>query len=188
MDDTFESILLAAQAGGEWAVAELFRSTHPALVRYLGARLGHDADDVASQVWLEAARSLRSFSGDEAAFRRWLFTIAHRRMANELRNRHRRRSTATADDVLEWSAPSSASAEDEAVDAAGGDRAAAMIAAVLPPELAEIVLLRVVAGLSADEVAEITGKRAATIRVLQHRALRRLRRAAEENLTEGVTP
>jgi len=186
-DDTFETILTAAKAGGEWALAELFRTTQPPLLRYLGARLGADAEDVTSQVWLEAARSLRSFEGDEAAFRRWIFTIAHRRMANEVRNRQRRRSAATPDEALLRAAPAASSVEDDALDAAAGDRAAALIAAVLPPDLAEIVLLRVVAGLTAEEVGEITGRRAGTVRVLQHRALRRLRTAVEENLVEDVT-
>jgi RNA polymerase sigma-70 factor (ECF subfamily) len=46
--------------------------------------------------------------------------------------------------------------------------------ACLPADQAEVVLLRVVAGLSADEVAGITGRSAGTVRVIQHRALKRL--------------
>ena len=53
----------------------------------------------------------------------------------------------------------------------------------LPPEQAEVVLLRVVAGLSADDVAEILGKSAGNVRVIQHRALAQLARE-----TEQVTP
>ena len=72
--------------------------------------------------------------------------------------------------------------------ALGGSVAQAAIDALvadLPPDQAEVVLLRVVAGLGVDEVAEIMGKRPGTVRVLQHRALRRL---AQIHATEDVTP
>jgi RNA polymerase sigma-70 factor (ECF subfamily) len=54
----------------------------------------------------------------------------------------------------------------------------------LPADQAEVVALRVLAGLSAEQVAEIVGKRAGAVRVLQHRGLRRL---ANELAAEGVT-
>jgi RNA polymerase sigma-70 factor, ECF subfamily len=60
------------------------------------------------------------------------------------------------------------------VAALSSDEAIRRITALLPPDQAEIVLLRVVAGLSVDDVAGITGRRPGTVRVLQHRALRRL--------------
>jgi len=66
-----------------------------------------------------------------------------------------------------------------------GTEAALALIATLPPDMAEVVLLRVVAGLSADEVARIMGKSPGNIRVLQHRALARL---ARELAAEPVTP
>ena len=62
--------------------------------------------------------------------------------------------------------------------------AAAFVVATLPRDQAEIVLLRVLGGLSVEQVAEMLGKRAGTVRVLQHRALRRLH---AELLEMGVT-
>jgi len=49
----------------------------------------------------------------------------------------------------------------------------------LSPEQAEVVLLRVVGGLSAEDVASILGKTPGNIRVIQHRALTQLARQAE---------
>ena len=63
-----------------------------------------------------------------------------------------------------------------------GDEAVRKIVALLPPDQAEIVLLRVVGGLPVEEVAAITGRRPGTVRVLQHRALRRLAERLERPL------
>lgn len=183
--NAFDDVLAAAQAGAEWAVARLYADLQPSVLRFAAARLGQDADDVTSQVWLEVARGLRGFSGDEAAFRRWVFTIAHRRIANAIRSRMRNLSTPVP--VEELRPMAADSAEDEAARAASGDEAARIIANALPPDLAEVVLLRVVAGLSAEEVAEVTGRKPGTVRVMQHRALKRLRAALNENLPGGVT-
>lgn len=173
--DDFDDVLAAAQAGAEWAIALLYRRHQLRVLRYLRARLGDSADDVASQVWIEVARGLRGFAGGEEDFRKWLFTIARRRLADEWRGRSRSRGVATAPEQM----PTVAVPGPD--DEVGGDEAARRIVSLLPPELAEIVLLRVVAGLSVDEVAEITGRRAGTVRVLQHRALKRLRRQLEES-------
>jgi RNA polymerase sigma-70 factor (ECF subfamily) len=72
----------------------------------------------------------------------------------------------------------------EVIAAAAGDEAVRRIVKLLPKDQAEIVLLRVVAGLPVDEVAAITGRRPGTVRVLQHRALRRLAERLELPLEE----
>src|SRR5205814_6232262 len=82
LGDQFKGILTAAQDGGEWAVAILYRWLHPAVVSYLRVRAGDDAEDLASETWLAVARALPGFTGDEAAFRSWVFTIAHRRLVD----------------------------------------------------------------------------------------------------------
>jgi RNA polymerase sigma factor (sigma-70 family) len=183
LGDQFQRILTAAQDGGEWAVAVLYRWLHPAVSGYLRARAGDDADDLASETWLAVARALPGFSGDETAFRSWVFTIAHRRLVDHHRANSRRIRTRslTADDgdgsdrsegLAELAGPDDPAAE--VVAAITGDEAVRRIVALLPPDQAEIVLLRVVAGLPVDEVAAVTGRKAGTVRVLQHRALRRL--------------
>jgi RNA polymerase sigma-70 factor (ECF subfamily) len=150
------------------------------MVGYLRSRAGADAEDLASETWLAVARGLSSFSGDEAAFRSWVFTIAHRRLVDHHRavaRRPRLRSLARADGddheaPLEVQAPDDPAGEVLATLAA--EDAVGRIVALLPKDQADIVLLRVVAGLPVEDVASITGRRAGTVRVLQHRALRRL--------------
>jgi RNA polymerase sigma-70 factor (ECF subfamily) len=170
----FDEVLLAAQARAEWAVERLYREYAPLLLRYLRARTGHEAEDVASQTWLAVARGLPEFAGGEDHFRRWLFTVANRRAADARRRRSRE---PLADVPLEAVAGGLAARADpaaEVLDAMAADAAACRIAALLPPDQADVVLLRVVAGLSVDEVAAVTGKRPGTVRVIAHRALHRL--------------
>jgi RNA polymerase sigma-70 factor (ECF subfamily) len=95
----FEGVLTAAQAGGEWAIAALYQDLQPAVLRYMRARAGQDGEDLAAETWLSVARNLRSFTGDEAGFRSWVFTIAQRRVADYRRARGRRPAP-TPDDAL----------------------------------------------------------------------------------------
>jgi RNA polymerase sigma-70 factor (ECF subfamily) len=162
----FDSVLGAARLGEEWAVTALYEAVQPSLLRWLRSRAGSDADDVASQTWLEVANGLARFEGGEDGFRGWVFTIARRRLADERRRRRRRPTTAQLPDDIAASEDSQA-----AID---GDDAVRRILGLLPPEEAEILLLRVVGGLPAEQVALVVGKRAGTVRVIQHRALQRL--------------
>jgi RNA polymerase sigma-70 factor, ECF subfamily len=181
---TFDEVLAAAATGAEWALTRLYRQFQPALVSYLRFRDRDEAEDLAQEVWQGIGRGLAQFEGDEAAFRAWLFTIARRRVADL----HRRRARRPADPVPEEHFAGLAGADDpeaSAVANLGADEAVARITAALPPAQAEIVILRVVAGLDVAQVAALVGKRPGTVRVMQHRALRRL---AAVFSTEGVTP
>lgn len=164
-----DGAIARARGGDEAAFTVLFRHFQPLLLRYLRG-VAAATEDLASEVWLDVVRGLGTFSGDEAGFRAWLFTIAHRRVVDAHRVRKRRPETLVA--VV----PDSASGVDPA-DAAeqrlGTDGAIALIS-TLPADQAEVVLLRVVAGLDVAAVAAVVGKRAGAVRVLSHRGLKRL--------------
>lgn len=170
-----DEVVAAAKAGQEWALVALYRRFHPGLVRYLRAQAAGEEEDLASEVWLELSRGLADFDGDVDALGRFAFTIARRRAIDHGRKRGRRRTDPVVMSVLEEVA-ALADPEQDALDRLGGDAAVERIVALLPKDQAEIVLLRVVAGLSVAEVAEIVGRRPAAVSVLQHRALRRLAR------------
>jgi RNA polymerase sigma-70 factor, ECF subfamily len=179
----FSEVVAAAQAGAEWAIATLYRSEQPALLRYLSARLPQDAEDIASQVWLEAARGLDRFEGDATDFRCWLFVIARRRLSNEHRRVGRAGLTYTDPTALIDRA-GSADTEGDALGAVSGDVAARRLMELLPKAQAEVVLLRVVAGFDVDQVAELIGRKPGHVRVLQHRALRTLAKKLDAPVTE----
>jgi RNA polymerase sigma-70 factor, ECF subfamily len=171
--ENFDPLLEAARAGEEWAFARLYDTLHPSLLRYLRWQEPAVADDLASETWLAVAEGLGRFEGDEQAFRGWVFTIARRRLATHRRSAGRQRTMPVGPDrlaeVRDTEDPS-----DVVMDRMSAQSAIAQLASVLPPEQAEVVVLRVVGGLTVDEVARVIGKRPGTVRVLQHRALRRL--------------
>jgi RNA polymerase sigma-70 factor (ECF subfamily) len=110
--------------------------------------------------------------GTEWAFRRWLYTIARRRLIDHRRRRERSPfARAGLDEFGER--PASDDTEAHVLAANETEAALARITA-LPRDQAEVILLRVVAGLDVADVAEIVGKKPGAVRVLQHRALHRL--------------
>lgn len=169
----FPSVLTAAQLGEGWAVERIYRALHPPLLVYLRSQVPAEADDLAGEVWLAAARGLASFSGDEDGLRGWLFTIARRQVIGHWRRTGRRRTDAVPTEALA-DTPGIDDTEAAALEAADGMDAVRRLVEGLPAEQAEVVLLRVVAGLDTAQVAEVLGKRPGTVRVLQHRALKRL--------------
>jgi RNA polymerase sigma-70 factor (ECF subfamily) len=178
----FQSVLAAAQSGEERALGEFYGDLQPRLLRYLRAQVPADAEDLASDVWLHTARSLERFEGDENAFRSWFFTIAHRRLVDWRRQRARRRETAVPNELLFERADST-----EPFSAVEEEGVLACLAS-LPPEQAEVVLLRVVVGLDSNEVGAVMGKKPGTVRVLQKRALERLAALLADESRSGVTP
>ncbi len=180
----FDAALAAARAGEEWGFGVLYGRFAPAVLGFLRGRIPEDAEDVAAAVWLDAARSLHGFTGDEAGFRAWIFTITRRRMLNERRRRARRPVELYPPETL----PSVASPDDPAdrVEAADTAEAAiALVRAVLPELQGEVVLLRVVAGLEVTDIATMLELAPGHVRVLAHRGLKTL---AEHFSPVAVTP
>ncbi len=181
LDDDFEHVLGLAQAGDDAAVARLYRDLNPAVLRFLSAQAGDAAEDLAQETWIAVAKGLVAFVGDERAFRGWVFTIARRRLIQLWRDRGRRPSVPLAPEDL----AALAGFEDGPEATVTGRAAAAALIDGLAPEQAEIILLRVVGGFEAAEVAEIVGRTAVAVRVLQHRALKRI---GSRLGAEAVTP
>jgi RNA polymerase sigma-70 factor (ECF subfamily) len=169
----FEGTLAAAQARDEQALRLLFVTHQPRLLRLLRALEPRAAEDLAGDVWLAVARHLPAFEGDEADFRAWLFTIARNRLADHRRRASRRPVIVP---LAAGEEPVTADAADDLVERSSADEAVAQICALLPSDQAEVVLLRVVAGLAVEDVAELTGRSPGSVRVIQHRALKRLAR------------
>ena len=168
----FPDVLGAAARGDDDAFGRLWRDLQPRLLRYFAVVSKAAAEDLASETWLGVVRGLDRFQGNEPAFRAWVFTIARHEVL-DWRRRAARRVTEDlpANGLVEQVAP-----DDPAADALEGfsTRAALAEVATLPADQAEAIVLRVVAGLGVDRVAEIMGKRPGTVRVLTHRGLRRL--------------
>jgi RNA polymerase sigma-70 factor (ECF subfamily) len=182
-DRDFEAVLVAARNGQGWALAELYRALYPHIVRYLRAVEPSEAEDLASDTWLDIVLALERFHGDESGLRAFSFTIARRRLLDVRRRRSRRRTEPCDPRVLIQAGPTG-DVEEEALSSLGTDWAINLITSSLTSEQADVVLLRVVGDLDVEAVARIVGKRPGAIRVLHHRALRRLAKILQR---EGVT-
>lgn len=161
-----------AQRGDEEAFRTLYRSVQPGLLRYLRVLVGDDAEDVASEAWLQIVRDLDSFHGDDDSFHGWAATVARHRAMDHLR-RQRRRPVAEAGPVQLTELPSGDDTPTSALETVSTEAALALIG-TLPPDQAEAVLLRVVLGLDAAAAGRVLGKRAGAVRIAAHRGLRRL--------------
>jgi RNA polymerase sigma-70 factor (ECF subfamily) len=168
----FEQVLDAARGGQEWGFAALYRGLQPTLLGYLRAQRPHEAEDLASETWIAVARGLWSFRGGESDFRRWVFTIARRRLIDLARAESSRPRPA-----FERTTPPEGESPDSESEALAriATREALALVSQLPSGEAEVITLRVIAGLTTRDVAAITGRTAVGVRVTQHRALRRLR-------------
>jgi RNA polymerase sigma-70 factor, ECF subfamily len=176
-----------AQHGDPEAFRALYRDTQPRLLRYLHTLVGDDAEDIASETWLQVTRDLAGFSGDHDGFRGWVATIARHRALDHLRY-HARRPPALpvpAEDLAAYPSgrPGADDTADRALEALSTGAALALIA-TLPPDQAEAVLLRAVLGLDAATAAKVLGKRPGAVRTAAYRGLRTL---ATRIGTEPVT-
>jgi RNA polymerase sigma-70 factor, ECF subfamily len=185
LGERFPQVLAAARAGEDWAVAVLYRDLHPRVLAYLRQRCRDEAEDVAQETWMDVARALPRFDGGETDFRRLVFVIAKRRSIDHARRAAARPSVPMPESDM--ALRQLGNAEDDALERLSAQDAVSVISQLLAPEQAEIVLLRVLGGFSAEEVAAIMDKRPATVRSLQHRALRRLAQAiSPEGATETL--
>jgi len=175
-DDPFDDVLSAARAGAEWAWKRIYDELAPKIVGYLRAHGAADPEDVAGEVFLQVVRGLPDFSGGRREFGAWTFTIAHRRLVDDLRRRGRRGVEAAPADVVERAAGAGGDVHDE-----GEARIAhaSVRAAIdeLPSDQRSVVLLRIIGDLTIEEIARALGKRPGAVKALQRRGLRRLERA-----------
>ncbi|MGH3203855.1 MAG: RNA polymerase sigma factor [Streptosporangiaceae bacterium] len=185
--EDFAAVLTAAQQGDEAAFETLWHDGQPALLRYLHVIAPDRAEDIAAETWTHVFRGLTRFRGDEQNWRAWLFTTARRRVIDQTRQLMRRPTTS-----LE-ALPDLASADlqglrsPDAADLALENlamRAAIGVIGRLPPLQAEVIMLRVVAGLDTEAVSQLLGRSPGAIRIAAHRGLRRLASVLAE---AGVT-
>jgi RNA polymerase sigma-70 factor (ECF subfamily) len=181
----FDDVLAAAQAGAAWAFETLYRDLSPAVTGYLRLHGAAEPDDLASETFLGVFRGLAGFSGDEDALRSWVFTIAHRRLVDDWRRRSRR--PRLTDDAGDLALLPGGDAEDDALTRIGTEDVYRMCAG-LPDDQRSVLLLRVLADLTVEQIAAVMGRSAGSVKALQRRGLRALREQLDTSpeKTSGV--
>jgi RNA polymerase sigma factor (sigma-70 family) len=177
--EEFPRILEDAAGGHHGAIEAIYRDTAPVVMGYLRASGAISPEDLTGDVYVDALRGLKRFSGTEHQFRSWLLTIAHRRLVDDWRRRGRR---------MEDSVPAEHLGElnidltDGEAEAMSRLRARGVLEAIeeLTEDQRSVLYLRVIGDLPVLEVARILGKPETAIKALQRRAVARLRRLLEE--------
>ena len=174
----FHELVTEALAGDPEATGTLFVWIHPAIVRYCRARIGRtgaaysSADDVAQEVCLAVLGALPRYSDEPESFLPFVYGIAAHKVADHYRKAGRDKSEPAADvpDGIDLEA----SPEQQTLRS---DMRARLVKLLdtLAPRQREILVLRLVVGLSAQETAVAIGLTATAVRVAQHRALAKLR-------------
>ncbi|MGW6446171.1 sigma-70 family RNA polymerase sigma factor [Lentzea sp. NPDC055074] len=164
-----------AVAGDRAAIERLLGTIRPLIVRYCRARVGSfaSADDVAQDVCLAVLTSLPSYRDQGRPFLAFVYGIAAHKVADSFRSFSRNKAEAVSE--LPESMDTAAGPEQRAMQGELSDQMATLLR-VLPEKQREIVVLRVMVGLSAEETAEAVGSTPGAVRVAQHRALSRLRK------------
>ncbi|MFP5317384.1 MAG: RNA polymerase sigma factor [Acidimicrobiia bacterium] len=169
----FPAVLARARAGEPTAFERLYRAFAGSVAGYLRLQGAEDPDGLTNDVFLAVFSQVGTFAGDEDGFRSWLFTIAHRRAVDDRRRRSRRPQV--ADGVEADGAGPLGDGEADALRRLGTDWVCDL-AAGLAPDQRDVVLLRMVAGMTIDEVAEALGKAPTAVKALQRRGVEALRR------------
>jgi len=164
--------LAGARDGSAAAFERVYEELAPPVASYLRWNGVADVDGLTNEVMANVHRGMGRFKGDWDAFRSWVFTIAHHRLIDERRSARRR--PVVVEEVSEAHA-SVRDAEEDALRALGDERVAALLA-VLSTDQRDVLLLRVVADLPLEEVADALHKSIGAVKSLQHRALATLRR------------
>ena len=167
---TFESILVAAQAGAEWAWSELYDRFFRAVVGYFRAQGSRDPENLAGDVFLRMSRTIGTFEGTEGKFRSWVFTIAHNLLIDERRQRTRRPEQPEAEPPEQVEPEQT---DDLALRSQGMQWVVDSLD-LLSADQREVLALRIINGFTIPEIGAVTGKRVGAVKQLQRRALRRL--------------
>jgi RNA polymerase sigma factor (sigma-70 family) len=172
-DEDRPAQLRAARTGEAWALQALFAWLGAPVRGYLRAN-GAEADDLASEVFVRAFRAVRTFEGDEADFRSWVFRIARNVLIDE-RRRAKRQPMTVALSPSSSDNLSGGDAEREAM-ASLGEAELRRVLSQLTNEQRDVLLLRVLGDMTVDQAAAVMGRRPGAIKALQLRALAAARR------------
>ena len=178
-----DAVVAKAVTGDRDALREVLATIRPIVVRYCRARVGAfersglSADDVAQEVCLAAVMALPRYRDRGRPFLAFVYGIAAHKVADAYRAASRDPSYPT--ETIPERRSAEPGPEQAAIDADSVARMSDLLD-VLPDKQREILILRVVVGLSAEETAEAVGSTAGAVRVAQHRALSRLKSAIVE--------
>ena len=170
-----EALMERYRSGDDQAFRELYYRHHAALHRYVSRLLPNrrsDSEDVFQETWIAVIRARRRYVGS-ARFTTYLYSIAHRKVADRWRHWYRTAAAPELDPGVAGGTP-----ESEAGNQYLG-QALQQAVSQLPPPQREAFMLKAEGGLSIEEIAKITGVSRETAKSRLRYALDKLRSALE---------
>ncbi len=174
----FDSVLQAGRSGAAWALERLYQALSPAVLGYLQVQGAADPEDLTNEVFLGVLRRIASFDGTEDEFRSWVFTIAHSRVIDERRRNDRRPKL--GGDGEDASDPAGGDVEHDALQRLSSQRVQALCEGLVADQR-DVLLLRLMAGVTIEAIAEALGKSEGAVKALQRRGLANLRKILERD-------
>ena len=168
----------AARAGSEAALSELYTLYFPRVYRYILARTGntYDAEDLAEEVFMRVLDAIERFQWREAPFSAWLFRIAHNAVISQRRKDGARGRPMPLSEGLSVDTQGPA----ELVENRLALNEIMKAAQTLPEAQRRVISLRFAAGLTVAETAQAMGKGEGNVKVIQHKAIAKLREMLAE--------
>lgn len=178
MLDDEKNLITAAIKGEKEAFGRLYDHYQPKIYRFIYLKVSHreEAEDLTHQVFLSAWEKIDGFKIKTAAsFSGWVYSIARNKVIDYYRTKK------TAFDIEEIQLPDESPSNENKFDLASEIKKVRLALAELKPIEQDVVIMRFVEELSPKEAAVLLGKSEVFIRVIQHRALKNLRKILERN-------
>jgi RNA polymerase sigma-70 factor (ECF subfamily) len=183
----FDELVEKAQNGDRRAFTQLYDDYLPRVYARVAAVIPReDIEDVTQEVFISIARSIQSYHG-RSSFFTWVNSIIRRRVADYYRKRNRRLTEIPYDEEN----PIHTSGK---MDSLADEIMLKQVLLALPDTKREVILLRLVEGLSFKEIAERTGVQEGAAKVRFYRAIASCRehivkitRKDVTNLSENTT-
>ncbi|MBC3185977.1 sigma-70 family RNA polymerase sigma factor [Corynebacterium sp. zg-331] len=180
-EQELQALVPAAVKGDRDALQRILEIIHPLVLRYVRARIGPgripEPEDIAQDACLAVVHSIERYQDQGRPFMAYVYGVVSHKVADARRSYVRDQAHPT--DEVPDSASTDAGPEEEALVADGSNRVRRLLDS-LSERSRDIVILRVLVGLSAEETADMVGSTPGAVRVAQHRALASLRREMEE--------
>ena len=181
VDGELQRLVPLAAGGDQRALQQVIRIIYPQVLRYTRARIGGGrtptAEDVAQEVCLAVSTSIHKYQDMGKPFMAFVYGIEFNKVADAHRSLSRDRLQPT--DEVPDAVATGLSPEQFALENDESNQIRALLD-LLGDKARDIIVLRVLVGLSAEETAEAVGSTPGAVRVAQHRALAKLRTALEE--------
>jgi RNA polymerase sigma-70 factor (ECF subfamily) len=152
---------------------EVFDEHAPAIASYARARGVRDPEDLVQDVFVAAVKQLHGFVGDRSGLRSLLFTIAYRRIADHHRRSYRRPETLVAEHTPR---PDPGPTVEQVVDLGESANRAMQAFVVLSDRERRVIEMRLIEEASPASVGRALGLSSGNVRVIQSRALVKIRK------------